>query len=87
MPTNKPVPDLTDERTTMSSALRYVSTKIIERLLSMHGVTVDHCCSCHADDDYGLYELPEICLTRNRFTLGCCGMREAVEKHVPHLLQ
>ena len=62
---------------------RFVSIKVIERLLSTKGIKIDHCLSCHHEWEDGYGEPMEFDLGRGRWCMGCCGMSEALDLAAP----
>ena len=61
--------------------MKYVSTEVVERwLLGAHKVKVDHCGSCHEEWDSGYVDPGEFDLGKDRHTMACCGMREALRR-------
>ena len=58
---------------------RYVSETVVCRLLRRRGFEIDHCDSCHEDQDEWGYEMIEIDLGNGRRTEVCCRVSEIWE--------
>jgi hypothetical protein len=59
--------------------MKYVSERSVRRFIKFKGCC---CSSCHNDDDDGLVQMMEFYFTKERYTVACCAVLNALDEYL-----